>query len=147
MTAEQSTRHPKAGEIWHPVDDPADTAIITSVQGNSVCWTSPADTNRDRHRDKQWATRLDDFTHYFIPPQETPASRQRPTAVDLSAGTRGEYNEWVIETKLGRRLAVCVDRSPYPEDARRELERLRAAHPGTVFRAIRETSTRTEEDW
>lgn len=72
---------------------------------------------------------------------------QRPTAVDLNTGTRGEYNEWVIETKLGRRLAVCVDRSPYREDARRELERLRAEHPGTVFRAVRETSTRTEEDW
>jgi hypothetical protein len=71
----------------------------------------------------------------------------RPTAPDLTTGTRGEYNEWVIETKLGRRLAVCVDRSPYREDARRRLEELRAEHPGMVFRVVRETSTRTEEDW
>lgn len=147
MTAEQSTRHPKAGEIWRPVDDPADTAIVTSVEGDNVYWTAPADTTRDRHRNKGRATRIDDFTHYFIPPQETPASRQRPTAVDLSTGTRGAYNEWVIETKLGRRLAVCVDRSPYREDARRRLEELRAEHPGMVFRVVRETSTRTEEDW
>lgn len=71
----------------------------------------------------------------------------RPTPPDLSTGTRGEYSQWVIETKLGRRLAVCVDKSPYPEDARQQLEALRAAHPGTVFRAVRETTTRTEEDW
>lgn len=72
---------------------------------------------------------------------------QKPTPPDLNTGTRGEYNEWVIETKLGRRLGVCVDRSPYPEDARRQLEALRAAHPGLTFRAVRETTTRTEEDW
>ncbi|MDX3643236.1 hypothetical protein [Streptomyces sp. MB09-02B] len=71
----------------------------------------------------------------------------RPTAPDLDTGTRGEYVQWVIETKLGRRLAVCVDRSPYPEDARQELERLRAVHPGMVFRAVREATVRTEEDW
>lgn len=70
-----------------------------------------------------------------------------PTPVDLNTGTRGEYSEWVIETKLGRRLAVCVDRSPYPEDARQQLERLRAAHPGLVFRAVRESTTRAEEEW
>lgn len=147
MTAEQSTRHPKAGETWHPVDDPEDTAIITRVEGDNVYWTAPADTTRDRPQDRGWATRIDDFTHYFIPPPATPTSRQRPTAPDLTTGTRGEYNEWVIETKLGRRLAVCVDRSPYREDARQRLEELRAERPGLVFRAVRETSTRTEEDW
>lgn len=72
---------------------------------------------------------------------------QPMTVPDLDTGTRGEYSQWVIETKLGRRLAVCVDRSPYPEDARAELERVRAAHPGMEFRAVRETITRTEEDW
>jgi hypothetical protein len=72
---------------------------------------------------------------------------QQPTPPDLNTGTRGEYNEWVIETKLGRRLAVCVDRSPYPEDARRQLDALRAAHPGMAFRAVRETTVRTEEEW
>lgn len=71
----------------------------------------------------------------------------RPTPPDLSTGTRGEYSQWVVETKLGRRLAVCVDQSPYPEDARQQLEALRAAHPGTVFWAVRETTARTEEDW
>lgn len=71
----------------------------------------------------------------------------QPTPPDLDTGTRGEYAQWVIETKLGRRLAVCVDRSPYPEDARQQLEALRTEHPGLTFRAVRETTARTEEDW
>lgn len=141
------TAEPHAGEVWHPADDPEDVAVITSVRGNSVYWKSPADASRDRPRDEEWATRIDDFTHYFIPPQEAPVSGQRPTPPDLTTGTRGEYYEWVIETKLGRRLGVCVDRSPYPEDARRQLEQLRAAYPGLTFQAVQETTTRTEEDW
>lgn len=71
----------------------------------------------------------------------------RPTAPDLTTGTRGEYTQWVIETKLGRRLAVCVDSSPYPEDVQLQLERLREANPQLTFRAVRETTVRTEEEW
>lgn len=76
-----------------------------------------------------------------------PQPDHRPTEPDLTTGTRGDYTQWVIETKLGRRLAVCVDKSLYPEDARRQLERVRAEHPGLTFRAVRETTVRTEEDW
>ena len=72
---------------------------------------------------------------------------QHHECTDLNTGTRGEYTQWVIETKLGRRLAACVDRSPYPEDARRQLEALRIAHPKLTFRAVRQVTTRTEEDW
>lgn len=71
----------------------------------------------------------------------------RPTEPDLSTGTRGEYTQWVIETKLGRRLAVCVDKSMYPEDARQQLERVRTANPELTFRVVRETTVRAEEDW
>lgn len=69
------------------------------------------------------------------------------TPLDTSTGTRGEYTSWVIETKLGRRLGIAVDHSPYREDVRRILGALRAAHPDLEFTAVRETITRTEEDW
>lgn len=78
---------------------------------------------------------------------DTAVDDHRPTEPDLTTGTRGEYTQWVIETKLGRRLAVHVDSSPYPEDARLQLERLREANPQLTFRAVRETTVRTEEEW
>jgi hypothetical protein len=142
-------RTPRPGETWHRTNDPNDIAMIYEVRGEhpTVYWTSPANAEHGRPVAKTWATRINDFMHDFLPPQGASASGPQSTPIDLSTGMRGEYNEWVIETKLGRRLAVYVDRSPYPEDARRQLEALRAAHPGMVFRAVRETTTRTEEDW
>lgn len=75
-------------------------------------------------------------------------SEQRMTEQDLNSGTRGEYSQWVIETELDPcRLGIAVSRNPYPELARRDLEELRAAHAEMTFRAVRETVTRTEEDW
>lgn len=139
-------RLPRQGEIWHPADDLEDCVIVTGINGNIVFYQAPPDADRGRSVPWNNSTNLDDFTRRFIP-QEAPASGQPMTAPDLDTGTRGEYNQWVIETELGRRLAVCVDRSPYPEDAHRELERVRASHPGMTFRAVRETVTRTEEDW
>lgn len=65
---------------------------------------------------------------------------------DLNIGTRGDYPHWVIETRLGG-IPVCAWRTPYPEDARKRLEVLRSAHPGLTFCAIRQVTTRTEEDW
>jgi hypothetical protein len=136
-------RRPQANEIWHPADDPEDCVIVTGVNGDVVFYQAPPDSGRGRSVPWNNSTNSSDFIRCYIP--QDPG--HQPTPVDLNTGTRGEYNEWVIETRLGRRLAVCVDRSPYPEDARQQLERLRAAHPGMVFRAVRETTTRTEEDW
>lgn len=73
---------------------------------------------------------------------------QHHECVDLNTGTRGEYTQWVIETKLDPcRLGIVVARNPHPELARRDLEDLRARHPGLTFRAVRQVTTRTEEDW
>lgn len=67
---------------------------------------------------------------------------------DLNSGTRGEYSQWVIETRLDPcRLGIVVTRNPYPELARRDLEGLRARHPELTFHVVKETITRTEEDW
>lgn len=141
-------RFPRQGEIWHPADDPEDAAFIADVRGNSVYWTAPADGTRDRFHDRGRATRIDDFLTYFIPPQEPPVSEQRMTEQDLNSGTRGEYSQWVIETRLDPcRLGIVVTRNPYPELARQDLDGLRAQHPGLTFHAVRETVTRTEEDW
>jgi hypothetical protein len=70
----------------------------------------------------------------------------RPTPPDLDTGTRGEYRQWVIETHLGG-IPASAWRTPYPEDARKRLAVLRTVHPGLTFRAFREATTRTEEDW
>lgn len=136
-------RRPQANEIWHPADDPEDCVIVTGVNDDTVFYQAPPDAGRGRSVPWNNSTSTDDFARCYIPQDPD----HRPTPVDLNTGTRGEHNEWVIETKLGRRLAVCVDRSPYPKDARQQLDRLRAEHPGLTFRAVRETTTRTEEDW
>lgn len=146
MALELDGRCPQRNEIWHPADDPEDCVIVTGANGDVVFYQAPPDAARGRSVPWNNSTNLNDFTRCFTP-QEQPVNGQPMTAPDLDTGTRGEYRQWVIETKLGRRLAVYVDRSPYPENARAELERMRAAHPGMEFRAVRETTTRTEEDW
>lgn len=121
--------------------------MVYDVRGEhpTVYWTSPANAACGRPVAKTWATRMDDFTHDFTP--QPTASGQPRTPVDLHIGTRGEYTEWIIETRIGPRLGVCVHREPYRDLVRPELERLRTTYPDLKFTAVRETTVRTEEDW
>ena len=140
-------RLPRQGETWHPADDPEDCVNVTGTSGHMGFYQSPPDAGRGRSMPWNNSTNLDDFTRCFIP-QETTVDDQPMTEQDLNSGTRGQYIRWVIETRLDpRRLGIVVTRNPYRELARRDLEELRAQHPGLTFRVVRETITRTEEDW
>lgn len=68
MTTEQSARHPKPGEIWHPVDDPEDHVLITSVDGDVVAYKAPADETRGRTIPWSNSAARDAFVQAYIPP-------------------------------------------------------------------------------
>lgn len=65
---------------------------------------------------------------------------------DTSTGTRGEYTDWVIETRINE-YPVRVWRSPYPEGVPDRLNRLRKRNPHLTFTAVRRTVQRKEEEW
>lgn len=140
-----TTRFPQAGEIWRPADDPDDCVIVTGVNGDAVFYQAPPDHARRRTVPWNNSTNRGDFTHAFIPP-EAAGHGGHDTAPDLNTGTRGEYVQWIIETRIGGRPAL-ISREPYKELVKPRLEQLRQARPELKFHAVRQTVTRTEEDW